>query len=386
MNQLFHIGMAAHILGLLLLYLAGAPAIRAGRRTWLLDRLLPAPQELPPLALIIPLTGESPSMRQSLASLLHQPGVNFQALLVVRDEADPAAALVRELAGHFPHARLVVAGAAARCCQKNHSLLAGIRAAGESPEILVCCDSTHDARPDFLTRLTAPLVQGEAVLATTYHRVQPGDLRLFSLCHFFSAQLIHLLQSLPWFRLPWGGATAIRRADFLRHGVDAIWARGIVDDFTMGPYLQRRGVRATVVPEAALLTRLGGQSLSGWWRWWLRQLLYLKFCMPLTWIVATLAPLSGAALLCFTVADALRGGMAGWIYLAGLCGAGALFGGLCQRSIPAWRAGPAFLIMQIFTIPCFLATWLTNTLRWRGITYRARLDGTVAEISESTHG
>jgi ceramide glucosyltransferase len=376
----FHLGMALHILGLLLLYLAGAPAIRAGRRVWLENHPLPAPHELPPLALIIPLTGDSPAMRQSLASLLNQPGVDFQALLAVRDEADPAAALVRELAARFPHARLVIAGEATKCCQKNHSLLAGIKAAGGTPEILIFCDSTHDASPDFLTRLTAPLVRGGAVLSTSYHRVLPDDLGLPSLFHFFSAQFIHLLQNLPWFRLPWGGATAIRRDAFLRHGVDAIWARGVVDDFTMGPYLQDRGVRAAGVPEAALLTRLGRQSLGGWWSWWFRQLLYLKFCMPGTWLAATLAPLAGGALLWFTLRDVLSGGFVGWLYLGGLCGLGVLYGGLCQRKLPVWRAGLGFLAMQILTVPCFLATWFTNTLRWRGIAYRARLDGTVAAI------
>lgn len=381
MEILAHLGMAAHVLGLLLLFLAAGPAIRAGRRAWAERDVLPAPEAQPTLAMVIPMTGDTPVMRASLPTLLDQPGWTFAALLAVREEADPAAALARELAERFPHARLVVAGAATRCCQKNHSLLAGIRAAGDAPEILVFCDSTHEARPDFLTRLTRPLRNGEATLSTTYHRVLPEELRLPSLCHFFSAQLIHLLQNLPWFRLPWGGATAIRRGAFLRHGVDAIWARGVVDDFTMGPYLQKRGVRAAAVPDAALLTRLGRQSLKGWRGWWFRQLLYLKFCMPLTWLAATLAPLCGAALLAFALAGMLRGGLAGWLYLGGLCALGTLLGGLCQRRIPFWRAGPGFVAMQILTIPCYLATWLTNTLRWRGIAYRARLDGTVAAIT-----
>lgn len=383
MDALLQLGMAVHVLGLLLLSLAAGPAIRAGRRAWTEPDVLPPPEAMPAVALIIPLTGDSPAMRQSLASLLDQPGWDFQAWLVVRDEADPAAALVRELAVRFSHARLVIAGEATQCCQKNHSLLAGIKAAGGTPEILVFCDSTHEARPDFLTRLTAPLVRGQAVLATTYHRVLPGGLNPSSLFHFFSALFIHMLQNLSWFRLPWGGATAIRRDAFLRHGVDAIWARGVVDDFTMGPYLQRRGVRAVAVPEAALLTRLGRQSLPGWWGWWFRQLLYLKFCMPGTWLAATLAPLGGLALLWFTLRDMLSGGFVGWLYLGALCAVGVLYGGLCQRTLPAWRAGLGFLAMQILTIPCFLATWFTNTLRWRGIAYRARLDGTVAAVLRS---
>lgn len=374
------IGAAVHLLALLMLYLAGAPAIRKGRATWLERRMLPGPHNLPPLALIIPLTGDSPALRKSLATLLDQPGVDFSAWLVVRDEQDPAVAAVRALAERFPQARLVIAGAALRCCQKNHSLLAGIKAAGDAPEILVFCDSSHEAAPDFLARLAAPVARGEALLSTTYHRILPQNQRLPGLCHFFSAQFVHLLQNLPCFCLPWGGATAIRRAVFFRQGIDAIWARGVVDDFTMGPYLQTRGIRATSVPEAALLTRLGAQTWRGWFSWWFRQLLYLKFCMPGTWLAATLAPLGGGALLGLSAWDMLRGGWLGFAYLAALCGMGALYGGLCQLRLPLWRGALGFLAMQILTVPCFLATWGTNTLRWRGIAYRARLDGTVAAI------
>ncbi|MBU1041538.1 MAG: glycosyltransferase [Proteobacteria bacterium] len=374
------IGATVHLLALLLLYLAAAPAIHAGRQTWIERRALLGPHNLPPLALIIPLSGDSPAIRKSLATLLHQPGVDFSAWLVVRDAEDTAVAAVQELAERFPHAQLVVAGAATRCCQKNHSLLAGIKAAGDAPEILIFCDSSHEAAPDFLARLAAPVARGEAALSTTYHRILPQNPCLPSLCHFFSAQFIHLLQNLPCFRLPWGGATAIRRTVFFRQGIDAIWARGVVDDFTMGPYLQARGIRAAAVPEASLLTRLGPQTWSGWCSWWFRQLLYLKFCMPGTWLAATLAPLGGGVLLGLAVWDMLRGGWLGFAYLAALGCVGALYGGLCQLRLPMWRRALGFFAMQVLTVPCFLATWATNTLRWRGIAYRARLDGTVAAI------
>lgn len=380
MDTLAHLGMAFHVLLLLALCAVSLPAIRKGREAWDEPGLPPAPEKQPALALVIPFTGDGPAVRAGLASLLHQPGWSFTAYLSVRDETDPAAALARELIQRFPHARLVLAGQAERSCQKTHSQLAAIRAAGETPEILVFCDSTHEARPDFLTRLTAPLLRGEAEVATTYHRVLPAALNPASLFHFFSSQLVHLLQNLPKTPLLWGGATAIRRAVFLRHGVDAIWARAVVDDFTMGPHLQRRGVPISIVPEAAQLTRLEPQRLGAWWAWWFRQLIYMKFCLPWVWLGVTLAPLCGGALLVYSLADVLRGGFSGWAYGLCLCAVGARLGALCQQPIPPWKAGLGYVGMLILTIPCYLATWLTNTLRWRGVAYRVRLDGSVAAI------
>jgi len=281
-----------------------------------------------------------------------------------------------------PRVHLVAAGPAHMCCQKNHSLLAGIAAAGGAPEILVFCDSTHEAAPDFLVRLTAPLLAGKAVLTTTHRSVLPQN-GLTDLCYFFCALGVQMLQNLPLLCQPWGGATAILRREFLAHGVDAVWARGIVDDFTMGPYLQNRGVRALAVPEAALLTHLASQTWGSWWGWWFRQLLYLKFCMPGTWVLASMGVAVLGGLIAWAVVDAATGGLAGWAYLAGLAGFGVLLGRLCQRPLPAWRAGLGFLLMQGLTVPCFLATWGTNTLSWRGVNYKAGLDGTVRRIEKN---
>lgn len=385
--------LAAHIAALVLLFVLGAPAVRAARRVWLEKRRLPAPAEPQPgspprLALIVPLTGDSPGMERCLRSLLDQPGMDFDAWFAVQDEADPAAGLVRRLMAGHPRLRLVLSGPAATCCQKNHSLLAALDALAEAgknrpegpPDILVFCDSTHEAAPDFLTRLTAPVAEGRAVLATSYHRVLPEDDRPATLCHFYSALGIHLLQSLPLLCQPWGGATAILRREFLAHGVDAVWARGVVDDFTMGPYLQGRGVRALAVPEAALLTPVAGQTMGRWWDWWFRQLLYLKFCMPGTWLAGTAGALGLLGAWCWAAWDLARGGLSGWFYLAALAGLGLPLGGLSQRRLPAWRRAASFLLMQGATLFCYLATWGTNTLRWRGIAYKAGLDGTVRRI------
>lgn len=381
-------GMAAFLAGLGLLYLLAGPPVRAGRRAWndAARRIKDMPQDdaagMPSLALIVPLTGDAPGMRASLESLLLQVGLAYDAYFVVAEESDPAAALTRSLMKRHPRVRLVVAGLATTCCQKNHSLLAGIAAAGE-PELLAFCDSNHEAMPDFLVQLATPVARGNAVLATTHRRVLPAE-GLTDVCYFYCALVIQMLQALPPLCQPWGGATVIRRSDFLAHGVDAVWARGVVDDFTMGPYLQDRGVRAVAVPEAALLTRLRPQSWASWWSWWFRQLLYLKLCMPGTWLAASLATLLLGAALLWAAWDAAHLGWAGLAIAAGLAALGALFGSLCQRTLPLWQRCLGFPLMLAATVPCLLSTWLTNSLRWRGITYVSGLDGRVRRIVRKT--
>jgi hypothetical protein len=289
---------------------------------------------------------------------------------------------------------LVVAGAATACCQKNHSLLAGIRAAGESPEILVFCDSSHVARPDFLARLLAPVMAGRTPLSTTHRLVAPEDAGLATLAHFFAALAVMMLQNAPLLAQPWGGATAIRREVFFRESVDRVWARGIVDDFTMGPHLARRGIRALPVPGAALATPLAGQTWSGFLDWWTRQLFYLKFCMPLVWLAATLVPLGAGLVLaaaCWSLLAGIVGqwGTAAWAsaaYSGLLALLGLRFGALAKARGPAWRLAAAFLAAQVLSVFCYARTWTTNTLTWRGIRYRARLDGTVDAVRHENSG
>lgn len=391
LSTMNHFGMAAHLLALALLYLLASPAIRVATRVWIKKQRASTPPNPPKLALIVPLTGNNPNIERCLLSLLHQTGIVCPAYFAVRDKNDPGVDLVEMLMQDNPQVRLIVAGPTRTCCQKNHNLLAAIDAANaESIDnalgILVFCDSTHEAAPDFLVRLIAPIIEGRAVLSTTYHRVVPINGSLPTLCHFFSALGIQLLQNLPIFCQPWGGATAILNSVFFRHGVDAVWARGIVDDFTMGPYLQSRGVRAMVVPEASLVTTLDEQSLGGWLSWWFRQLLYLKFCMPLTWVAATLGVLGVTEIMAWALWGAVTGSIISWLYFAALGCMGIVFGTLSQTRQPLWRLAVSFLTMQALSLLCFLATWGTNTLHWRDISYRARLDGTVKEIIPKSQG
>ena len=114
----------------------------------------------PRVALIVPLTGDSPEMEPALTSLLNQPYPNYETVLVTRDLEDPATPLVRALLARHPHSRHIVSGPAAGCSQKNHNILAGVNALDDAAEILVFCDSTHQARPNFLRELIHPLVTG----------------------------------------------------------------------------------------------------------------------------------------------------------------------------------------------------------------------------------
>ena len=67
-----------------------------------------------------------------------------------------------------------------------------------------------------------------------------------------------------------------------------LWAENIVDDVSLAARLVRAGSRWASPVGASLRTPLDHETLAGWQDWLIRQWLYLKFCMPATWLAGGL--------------------------------------------------------------------------------------------------
>jgi ceramide glucosyltransferase len=343
----------------------------------------------PRVALIAPLTGNSPEMQAALESLFTQPYSNYEIILVTRDLEDPATALVRSLLGRHPHGRHIVSGPACGCSQKNHNILAGVGALDDSVEILVFCDSTHQAAPNFLRDLIHPLVTGAAVLTSGFHRIIPGDARVATLGMLQTVLTLHLLHGFAAIALPWGGATALLRSVFHDYGVAGVLRENVLDDFPLGQRLLRFGIRTTPVATAILNTHLAGQTLDGWQTWLTRQILYAKYCLPLTWLAAALVGWVLAGPILLAVLAGL-GGIVGLVaptqaltglgFLLALTAIGAWCRSLVSHRVPLgpWLLG---FYANIFMLCwCYIKSWGTDTIAWRGISYRITWGGRVRKI------
>jgi len=328
-------------------------------------------------------------MEAALTSLLSQPYPNYETVLVTRDLNDPATPLVRALLSRHPHSRHIVSGRACGCSQKNHNILAGVKALDDAVEILVFCDSTHEARPDFLQELIYPLVTGAARLTSGFHRIVPGDARVATLGRLQTVLTLHLLHGFACIALPWGGATAVLRSVFDAGGVAGVLKQNVLDDFPLGQRLLRFGIRSLPAATAILDTHLSGQTMPGWKTWLTRQLLYLKYCLPGTWLAAAAVVwvLGGPILL---AVPAALGGALGLVppplalislgFLLTLTGIGAWCRTLVPQPVP-W--GPwllAFYANILMACWCYIQTWGPSTIAWHGISYQVAWGGRVKKI------
>ena len=380
------------LVGMALVLLAFAGLVRAGRRVLApgaRGREQDPPSRWPRLALIVPVAGAPAGLGPRLKALLHQDYPDYQVIFATRDLADPATRVIAALIWGSPKARLVVAGPARTCGQKNQNLLAGVRLAGDAPEILAFCDSNQEAPPDFLRKLAAPVARGEGVVTSGYHQALPGDRGLATWGRAVSVLTLYLTKAVPWLNQPWGGATAILRETFHSLGVARLWAETVVDDVSLAALLIMARIPVCLSRGAELATPVAGETLASWESWLFRQWIYLKYYLPGSWMAAGILMY---LLTAFTLTSLLQVLLFPWGWgtpgiiipsLAFLMAVAALALAMrrlhpCPCPWPLWLA--AFLASVCMASWVHLKTCLTQKISWRGKVYQVDWRGRVSSI------
>jgi ceramide glucosyltransferase len=381
--------------GMAFVLLAFAGLVRAGSRVLgpeAIGQEAEPPPRWPRLALIVPVAGAPAGLAPRLEALLHQDYPDYQVIFATRDHEDPATRIISTLIWGKKGARLVVAGPARTCGQKNRNLLAGIKLAGEVPEILAFCDSNQEAPPDFLTKLAAPVARGEGVVTSGYHHVVPGDNRLATWGRAVSVLTLYLTKAIPWLNQPWGGATAIRRETFESLRVAQLWTETVVDDVSLAALLVKTHIPVCLSHGADLATKVSGETLASWQSWLFRQWIYLKYYLPGSWMAAgaLMYLLTGFTLV--SLAQLLLA-FWGWGTPLTIILSVAFLIALTSLALAMRRLHPVPKPSRLFWLAAFLAslalaswvhlkTCLTQKISWRGKVYQVDWRGRVATIWE----
>lgn len=340
----------------------------------------------PDVGVVVPAAGAAPQLPAAISSLLSQDYPSFRLVLVTRDREDPASAVLTEILGNRAGTKHVLSGMASGCGQKNHNLLRGLAALEPRPPILVFCDSTRTAPPQWLKALVAPVVRGEVEVTSGYHHGIPRDKRFSTLGHAFSILVLYLTKGIPFLNQPWGGGTAIRRETFERLGVEQIWSRNIVDDVSLAALLKENRLRVGLSSGAHMATPLKGETVGSWVQWLIRQWFYLKVCLPGSWLAAGSACYLFSGVLALAVFGVL-GAIPGWVTklhalacLAFLCLFAAMALGLRllhPEPPPPLRCLAAAFLNPPIAAWAHMRTLFTMKITWHGIHYRVKWKGIV---------
>jgi ceramide glucosyltransferase len=140
-----------------------------------LRAVLPPAGDLPPVSILKPLCGQDEGLEENLRSFFVQQYPDYEVLLGVHSEDDPAAAMAARIISEYSgrvKARLVITGESPIPNAKAFSLNRLVREA--SHDLLVMSDSDVRVQPSLLSHLAREFQQQQVGLITCPYRAVPG--------------------------------------------------------------------------------------------------------------------------------------------------------------------------------------------------------------------
>jgi ceramide glucosyltransferase len=204
----------------------------------------------PRVALICPVKGMEEDLEPNLLSLTQFDYPQYEIFFAIATADDPAyRVLERIIAASKRPAHIVRAGRTLDCSDKVHNLTAAVAEIGEQFEVLVFADS--DGRPPraWLTRLVAPLREGNIGAVTTFRWLLPKRAGFWSgLAAAWNASAATYLGEHKR-NFCWGGGTAIKRERFEALRIKEAWRGAASDDYVLTRALQNNGLPIVFAPE-----------------------------------------------------------------------------------------------------------------------------------------
>jgi ceramide glucosyltransferase len=206
----------------------------------------------PPVTVLKPLHGAEVELYENLRSFCAQLYPRFQIIFGVRDETDPAIAVVRRLIADLPDVDIaLVVDPRVEGTNFKVSNLENMVALAKH-DIFVIADSDMRVKADYLAEVTAPLADHRNGLVTCLYRGRP----IGGICSQLGAMFINhgfLPSALIGERLRPGdacfGATmALRRDIYVAIGGFARLRDQLADDYALGAAVRRIGKRVVLSP------------------------------------------------------------------------------------------------------------------------------------------
>ena len=358
------------------------------KRIW---QVRPPHDFTPPVELISPCCGMDHGLEHNLRSLLTQDYPDYRVIFTIAEQEDSAVPIIQKLIDEFGPERacLVVAGRAENCAQKVHNQLQAIRQGSRGAAVLAFADSDANPDPKWLRHMVDPLIRPSVGIVTGYRLYVPIRQNLPSIT-------LSVLNAVPAGGLgphdmnhAWGGAMAIRREYFDKLKIADIWSRAITDDLTMTNAAKKAGYKVVFEPKCYCPSH-DLVSWSGMFEFVRRQFIITRVCSPSLWLLALGASLQhavafwgGVILSIWGLATAYPNLHSIWLVPLILYIANVIKGFL--RRAAAFLALPdhkddlnpaswvdifASPLVNLVMLYCIVASALTNTIVWRGITYR----------------
>jgi ceramide glucosyltransferase len=226
---------------------------------------LPPPGSTPSISIVKPLCGRDEGLEENLRSFFVQDYPDFEVLLAVHRESDPAVEVaekvIREFSGKI-RARLIVTGESPIPNAKAYNLNRLVREAGH--DLLVMGDSDVRVQPDLLARLAREFEDPRVGLITCPYRAVGGRTvwsRLEAVG--MNTELLGgvlVARMLEGMKFALGCTAAVRRNVLEEMGGFAYLQEFLAEDFVLGHRAAELG-HEVLLSSAIIEHRIGSQSM-----------------------------------------------------------------------------------------------------------------------------
>lgn len=333
----------------------------------------------PPVTVLKPIYGLDKGLEDNLLSLCRQDYPDYQIVLSVQRENDPALPLLRRLAADYPErVTLVVKASEPVVNGKVQNLVNAIAAARH--DIFVISDSDARVRPDYLQAIVAPLADDDVgYVCTLYKSVDAHawqeKLELLSLnADFVPSLIFSAVTGAADFCI--GATVAFRKKDLDAIGGMADLGNYLVEDYELGRRLLAMGKRMVLVPHLIEIVA-DYPTFRGWWHhqiYWDQNtwaanptgfvLTILTRAVPFALLTALLRGFDDVGMGIFTGALAIRL-LTAWLI------AGTLSDAEGRRAL--WLLP----VRDVFALVSWYIALTRRSFEWRGLRFGLTKDGRI---------
>jgi ceramide glucosyltransferase len=385
MNFLLVLSVTGIITSTMYALLVTAGALRLAQRR----RALIPSAIAPPVSLLKPLHGSEPDLESHLRSFFEQDYPEFEIIFCARSERDPGLEIARRVAARYPkiRSRFLCSGNAPYANAKVWSLERMQSAAAH--RFFVVSDSDVSVTPGYLRAVMAPFADKRVGLVTCLYRGVGGSfwsrLEAVGMSIEMSAGVL-VAEMLEGMKFALGPTMVVRR-DCLE-GAGGFRALGPyhADDFMLGNLIAAGGHRVVLSTHTIDHHVLNSSFLPSM-RHQIRWMKSTRFSRPKGHFGTALTFSMPYGLLAAGIAVALHRPLLGGLLLfwswATRVALGALVGSLVVAEPRVWRSALLYPLRDLLGFCYWVASYVSNQVRWRGEVYNLLQDGFMRNDSQT---
>jgi len=340
------------------------------------ERARVPPDFTPSVSILKPVRGVDFGSYENLKSFCRQEYPDYEILVALNDDTDPAVPVIRRIIAEFPERRIcLLVGAEHLGANRKVNKLA--RLAREARhEVLVLTDGDVRVGPHFLREVVAPLADKKIGAVTCFYRgIVEKNLgaeieALGASSDFFAGVLMAGWMEGITFAL--GASIATTKEWLVKIGGFEAIAETLADDYELGYRISKAGGEV-VLSREAVWTMYPAQTLRSFWDHQVRWARTVRLCRPLSYVGLLFT--QGLPWAVFAALVAPTKWIASFYLLAYLVLRFAM-----AWTVGIWGVGDEVLRQKIWLVPLrdaihfvvWLASFGSNRIHWGNVEYAIR--------------